>query len=184
MSAEIIDADGAVICAADLAALPRQINEAVREAEGHASLAVQAALKAGALLMQAKELVPHGQWESWLTENCTLAPRTARAYAAFAKRLPQLSIEERQRVADLPLREAIQAISTSPTAPPRVTGYARPERTDRERTLGVLKAGVKAVNTVASDVRYGRVKRAKIASTRIKLMAAVAELDRMLEDAK
>ena len=99
------------------------------------------------------------------------------------KRMGELPDETRNSVALLPLREAMTAISTTATAPPRWTGYAQPQRTDIERTQGVLTAGVTAMKTVARDLPYGRVKRAKIAQTRDKLLAAVAELDRMLEAA-
>ena len=175
---------GAVVCN-DLAFLPAQINAAVGEAEGHANMAVQAALKAGALLNHAKTLVPHGEWERWLTDNCAVAVRTAQAYMRLASKLPALPPAEAQRVADLPLREAIAAISTAPTAPPRSAGY-RVERTEAERASKVIGGAGRTCLNLGREVQlnFRDIKVARIKSAREKLMAAVAELDRMLGEAQ
>jgi hypothetical protein len=34
-------------------------------------------MTAGDLLIEAKALVPHGQWLPWLAEHCEMAERTA-----------------------------------------------------------------------------------------------------------
>lgn len=44
----------------------------------------------GNALLRAKGLVPHGEWQAWLTENCpTLRYENARAYMKLAKMWPQ-----------------------------------------------------------------------------------------------
>jgi hypothetical protein len=43
------------------------------------------ASKAGALLNEAKRLVPHGEWLPWLETNCRVGERQARKYIALAK---------------------------------------------------------------------------------------------------
>lgn len=101
-----------------LPGLANKINEATTAAESHARSAVQYALTAGALLVQAKARVPHGEWQTWLAANCTVAPRTASAYMRLATRLPELPDAERQRVADSSLRGALEALAQAkPTAP-------------------------------------------------------------------
>jgi hypothetical protein len=42
--------------------------------------AAESALEAGRLLIEAKELVQHGEWEDWLAENVHFSERTARRY--------------------------------------------------------------------------------------------------------
>jgi hypothetical protein len=72
------------------------------------------AIRAGELLIEAKASVPHGQWDKWLKANITFRPRTARVYMQIAA----LDPEKRQRVADLPLRKAINAIRNLEHLPP------------------------------------------------------------------
>lgn len=160
------------------AALADEINAAVRDAKHAAGQAVQHALRAGALLVQAKELAPHGHWDSWLQANCEVAPRTARAYMALAKRLPELGIEERQRVADLPLREAIKAITTSPIAPPRDSSYwHRPRRDGRQRAADALREAATAQRKLALKIEANYIKRMEVERARSKMRAALAALD-------
>ncbi|MGH8538378.1 MAG: DUF3102 domain-containing protein [Gammaproteobacteria bacterium] len=88
----------------DLAA---QINEAHRRASDAARTAVEHALTAGRLLIQAKARTQHGGWLPWLKEHCEVSERTAQAYMRLALKLPELDPTKAQRVADLPLREAL-----------------------------------------------------------------------------
>jgi hypothetical protein len=84
-----------------------EIHAAHADAEEALRGAVDYCIKAGNLLIEAKRLHgKHGQWSKWLTDNITFSDRTARAYMQLA-RLPE---EKRQRVADLPLRDALSAI--------------------------------------------------------------------------
>ena len=108
----------AVVAADPLATLPTKINTAVSDAEQHARHAVQRAIEAGKLLRQAKSLLQYGEFETWVIKHCSVAPRTAKAYMRLAEKFPFLKPEERQRVAELPLRQAITAVITPPEAPP------------------------------------------------------------------
>lgn len=67
---------------------------------------VEHAIRAGELLLEAKRLHRHGQWTKWVADNLSFSDRTARGYMQLAR----LPIENRQRVADLPLRETLSAI--------------------------------------------------------------------------
>src|SRR5918996_452882 len=73
-------------------------------AHDHAHKAVDHALTTGKLLLQAKALVPHGQWGAWLKNNCSLTDRTAQRYMRVARDLPKLDAAKSATVADLPLR--------------------------------------------------------------------------------
>src|SRR5262249_10547839 len=69
------------------------------------------AMRAGRALLKLKEIVGYGRWEQWLKDNrdrLGFAPRTARLYLQLAG-LPET---ERQRVADLQLREAARTPAT------------------------------------------------------------------------
>ena len=160
--------------------LSGDINAAINTAEHSAGAAVVAARRAGTLLLEAKKLVPHGQWEDWLTDNCTVAVRTAQAYMRLASRLPELPAETATAVAQMPLREAVRAISTAPTAPPRVKGSVRlSQRTDRERARDALAASAKAISAVKRAVAYGFIQRSKIDQARKKLLVAIEALDKL-----
>lgn len=164
---------------AELSNLPARIDAAVRDAEQHAWSAVDAALCAGRLLAEAKALVPHGEWESWLGQNCAVALRTAQAYMRLHKRVASLPMPEAQRVADLPLREAIAAISTPPVVPTREPRY-RPQDADIGRSRPIFQTASRAVASMVRDIGVRPVKRDRIKLLREKLAATLAELDRML----
>jgi hypothetical protein len=63
------------------------------------------AIRAGELLLAAKGQLPHGNGKNWLKANIRFKLWTARA----CMRLAELDAEKRQRVADLPMREATKA---------------------------------------------------------------------------
>ena len=170
-----------VIADAEHRALPglaEKINEATAAAESTARAAVEHALHAGRLLTEAKALVPHGQWEPWLLEHCTVAPRTAQAYMRLAKTLPTLSDEKRNAVADLPLREAVAAISTRPsarTSSPRHRVGTTLATTARPR----LQSAWKSLRTLQSDIGCRPIKVERIKALRDKLQAALDALDQI-----
>lgn len=107
-----------VVTEDSLDAIADRINDAVFNAESAARSAMQYAMEAGELLNQAKQKVGHGEWLGWLGSNIKLAPRTCQAYMRLAAKVRLLPAEDAQRVTDLPVREAIHAITTNPTAPP------------------------------------------------------------------
>ena len=137
--------------------IAEKINAATRPAESHARSAVQSALTAGSWLMQAKNCVPHGEWHEWLAANCAVAPRTAQAYMRLFNTLPRLEVSDAQRVADLPLREAMRAIATAPEYPAAAVAVGRRARpwteTDKaaevfNRSSVVLKKSAKVFSLI------------------------------------
>jgi hypothetical protein len=69
--------------------------------------AVEHAIAAGELLIEAKKQVKHGEWQTWLMANCDISERTVQAYMKLAR----APLEKRNAVADLPLREALASIA-------------------------------------------------------------------------
>ncbi len=166
--------------------LAERINKATAEAEGRARAAMNQALIVGGLLNEAKSQVPHGEWDTWLTTHCKVAPRTARAYMRLVKRLPQLPEPERQRVADLPVREAVCAIAMKADAPPRTTAPARSSaiqiegRDDAERAFAALESSATALLDAARTIEKVR----ELGSTQVKalrsqLTSAIDALDQL-----
>jgi DNA N-6-adenine-methyltransferase (Dam) len=90
--------------AAELAALAEQIQCEHAAAEQAWKESVRHAIKCGELLVRAKAKLAHGQWQPWCRKQLKIAARTIRLYCQLASLPP----EERQRVATLPLREALK----------------------------------------------------------------------------
>ena len=91
-----------------LAGSIRAEHGAVQEA---AETATRHAIRCGKLLAEAKDGLVHGQWLSWLRDYCELSERTAQAYMRLARKHGELDDGKAQRVADLPVREAMKAIA-------------------------------------------------------------------------
>ncbi|CAM5792716.1 DUF3102 domain-containing protein [Ottowia pentelensis] len=179
----IIENTTGEVTTTDLGELAERINMRVKAAEDRAKKAVEYVIDAGILLNEAKALVRHGEWDQWLAANCTVAPRTARAYMLLAKRVPTLPDAERQRVADLPVREAIKAITTDPTEPPRQHGVERIfSRDERERTAKIFDTGATALREATRAISNAApIKPGKVQSLRNRLAAVLAELDKLTE---
>lgn len=99
----------------NLVSLAKQIKKERRAADAGW---VQHARAAGQLLIAAKKQLSHGEWEPYLRDQCDLGITTAQGYMRLARLRPQKA----QRVAHLPLREALQTIATPKQAaqPPPV----------------------------------------------------------------
>jgi hypothetical protein len=96
---------------AKLENLATEINAAHALVEGYIRAATPHAVRAGELLEKAKASIPHGEWGAWLAKNCTFSGRTAQIYMRLARELPKLDPAKAQRVADLPLREAMKELA-------------------------------------------------------------------------
>lgn len=174
-----------LIEAADLNTLAAQINDAAREAERHARGATENALIVGAMLIEAKKLVTHGEWDNWILQNCEIAPRTVQAYMRLARTLPQLDAPKAQRVADLPVREAVRAIATNPDAPKKLshTDVRLAKKDDADRAAIALRKSADALRTAAKEIHLLRsMKGAQVAALKKKLTDALDAIDRMEAD--
>lgn len=183
--ANIQQCQPALIDAIPLESLAATINRCICDAEKSARTAMDLALEAGHNLNLAKEQVPHGQWNAWLAENVTAAPRTAQAYMRLAREVPLMSVEEAQRVADLPLREAVKAIATSPEAPthsnlPTIRVKAL---SDRDRLSKAFDSAAKGIRKVSRASAHGvSLKQKEIGAARRALEQALAQLDELERD--
>jgi hypothetical protein len=71
------------------------------------------AIRAGELLLEAKDAVPYREWEDRLQQLCRdagISVRTARVYMQLAKRVACMSPAKRQRAADLSQRRVLEQI--------------------------------------------------------------------------
>ena len=127
----------------DLAKTINEEHEACRQAMRSA---VDHAVRAGELLIEAKSGIAHGEWGEWIGTNCCFSDRTARAYMRLAKELPKLDDEKRQRVAEMPLREALTLIGDK-------TQAKQPPETNDVVPFDVL---VKAIDDPTEDMSLAR----------------------------
>jgi len=65
--------------------LAGEIKTALANVRQHHAATVASASEAGTALLEAKDLVGHGQWLPWLKEHCELSVRSAQAYMRLAK---------------------------------------------------------------------------------------------------
>lgn len=91
----------------------QQIAETVKaehaKIEGLFREGLSRAFEVGKLLNEAKELVKHGEWGSWIADNCQFSERTAQQYMRVASGLPELT--KSATVADLTYREAVALLA-------------------------------------------------------------------------
>jgi hypothetical protein len=104
--------------------LVTEINKAHGEVERAFTSAIDNALVAGKLLLEAKSLVKHGNFNIWIKTNCEFSDRMARAYMRVANKFPTLPDKERQRVADMSLRGVLKLFA-SPGGKPRMNQVIR-----------------------------------------------------------
>ena len=93
-----------------LAELAARIRAEHDDAKGAIKRGVEHAIAAGALLLEAKEKLQHGQWLPWLEEHCGLSERSARRYMRLARNKDKLG--ENGHVSDLSLRGALDTLTT------------------------------------------------------------------------
>lgn len=89
-----------------LAHLADEIRTEVDAAEADFQSALQHAIRAGELLIEAKAQVEHGQWLPWLEANFSKSPRSAQGYMRLAE-----NAEDAQRVAHLGLKGALRELA-------------------------------------------------------------------------
>lgn len=72
----------------ELQVVPEDIGKKIKELDEHINKAfrftIHTAIKAGNLLKQAKEMLPHGSFTEWVKNETGISDRTARDYMSFA----------------------------------------------------------------------------------------------------
>jgi Protein of unknown function (DUF3102) len=95
--------------------LPALADEIRREHENvvaSARTTVEAAIRCGWLLHEAKAQVPHGAWLDWLDTNFPASKRTAQVYMRVATQHRLLDRANPQLPAPLTLEEAVKQLAT------------------------------------------------------------------------
>jgi Protein of unknown function (DUF3102) len=95
-----------ILLSNSLADLSARIKAEHRATSDALRSSVEHSMAAGDLLIEAKELVPHGQWLPWLAQNCELSERSSQLYMRTAKNREAIELQIRNGVADLTLNEA------------------------------------------------------------------------------
>ena len=96
--------------------LADRIRAAHAEAQSAFVHALDRAMTAGDLLIEAKTQLDHGAWLPWLRDACAVSERTAQAYMRLARNRPALEEQIRNGVADIGVRGAL-ALLTEPRCP-------------------------------------------------------------------
>jgi hypothetical protein len=129
-----------------LPVIAASINDHLASAEAATRRALEHAIAAGLLLIEAKELVAHGEWLPWLQANCRLSERQARTYMRLARHRHRL---ESAVAADLTIAAAEALVGKpkperphglpgqldllgGPEVPPSTPTLTELERTDRK----------------------------------------------------
>src|ERR1700722_5999436 len=92
-----------------LADLAARISAEHPSVSTHLKESLRHSIAAGALLLEAKAQVPHGQWLPWLRDHCSISERTAQLYIRTGKNRAEL--ENRNDVADLTINEAMALLA-------------------------------------------------------------------------
>jgi hypothetical protein len=101
-----------------LPVLASSINEHLVAAEAATRRGLEHAIAAGLLLIEAKELVEHGEWLPWLQANCPhISPRQAQTYMRLARHRDRLDAVKNAATAHLTIAAAEALV-----------GRPRPER--------------------------------------------------------
>lgn len=89
-----------------LPALAADIRAAHAAVGAFARFSAERAMAAGAMLIEARTLVPHGDWANWLREHVGFSERTARRYAQLARSGLKLAT-----VAEMGIRGAAESLA-------------------------------------------------------------------------
>ena len=137
--------------------LAKRINEEHKRCEGAVNAALEHAMNAGDLLLEAKDTSPHGTWQGWLEGNFAGSVRTAQAYMRVASRRDEVEAAKTQSSAPLSLDGALRALSAPKDAPQA----ARPVTLEEmeagvEDALSQSRSGALGVAESLDAIRRGR----------------------------
>jgi Protein of unknown function (DUF3102) len=93
-----------------LPVLAATINEHLEAAEAATRRGLEHAIAVGALLIEAKELVAHGEWLPWLQANCRVSERSAQVYMRLARNRHKLDALKNESIADLTIPGAVALV--------------------------------------------------------------------------
>ena len=99
------------------AGLVVQINTAHRNAGISASQAINSAAECGRLLIEAKAIVPHGEWEPWLEAHTEVGSRQAQKYMRLAEHWTEIEAKCEEGSSLLGVDSALRLIAKPKPAP-------------------------------------------------------------------
>jgi hypothetical protein len=118
------------------------------------------AIRAGELLVSAKECVEHGEWTQWLADNCpNISEETARLYMRLAKnedKIEKAAEQNGNAVADLSVRGAAKLISKKREgATVKKKGGASPDLPTLLKNVGPdeLSIAIKQADWAVEEIR-------------------------------
>jgi Protein of unknown function (DUF3102) len=97
--------------------LASSIKDHLAAAEAASKRGLEHAIAAGTLLIEAKELVAHGEWLPWLQANCRISERRAQVFMRLARNRHRLEAIKSAETTDLTIAAAEALV-----------GKPRPER--------------------------------------------------------
>jgi hypothetical protein len=118
-----------------LEALAGDIRQAHAESRASAEQAAERAIAAGHALIEAKDLVQHGEWASWLEKNAGFSERTARRYMQLAR-----SGLKTATVADLGIRAAAASLAKAAEQRNWATGLDEADVARLDEIAGEIKS--------------------------------------------
>lgn len=145
--------------APSLAQLAKRINAEHRECGRAMKRGLLHALRAGELLIEAKDTVKHGQWLTWLADHCPkVNERLAQKYMQVARDFPLLEAANAARVADLSFREALRLLAANLAMLKRFDAEQRPKLIDfaeahRSPKLRTVAERVRADSNSAANLK-------------------------------
>jgi hypothetical protein len=168
--------------------LTRAIKDKVAQITSHLRTSVACAIETGALLIEAKKRVGHGNFERWVTNNCELSPATARRWMELAEKRPELETQltaKTLNLSDLNLSSARRLIAPPPLPPPegqQAQGKRKPEKPKTEQYKKMendLIGCLKDLREKAESYAAGTIEALKETVEDIKIVIEQAQARRM-----
>jgi hypothetical protein len=133
-----------------LEALAADIRQAHHESRTAAEQAAERAIAAGHALIEAKALVQHGEWASWLEWNVGFSERTARRYMQLAR-----SGLKTATVAEMGIRAAAESLAKATGQPSWAAGLDEADVARLNEIEGEIKSTLARVrdDTIESGGR-------------------------------
>jgi len=103
-----------------LVELATEIRAAVEAFGTHTMAAIEAVIRAGEKLGEAKRLAGHGKFLAWVATNCALSERSVQDYLRIYEHRDQIRVKYAAFAADFSMRSALKTLAT-----PRVNGEDR-----------------------------------------------------------
>ena len=159
--------------------LTRAIKDKVAQITSSLRTSVACAIETGALLIEAKRRVGHGNFERWVANNCDLSPATARRWMELADKrseIEKVAVAKTLNLSDLNLSSARRLIAPPKPAPDQSApgsaqdkGKPKPPTTEQYKKiesdlLGCLKdlrdkaesyahSTIEALNDTVDDIK-------------------------------